>query len=96
MIVLAIQELVIYARLGAPFLACLTMVYNLSSFTGMSPSGRASGFGPDIRGVRIPPSQPKDELIRIGKMPILFYLQQTRTIRLLFFIGVSIWFIETP
>ena len=29
-------------------------------------------------------------------MPILFYLQQTRTIRLLFFIGASIRFIETP
>lgn len=26
------------------------MVYNLISFIGMSPSGKASGFGPDIRG----------------------------------------------
>lgn len=51
MIVLAIQESVICAGLGVfLFLACLTMVYNLSSFTGMSPSGKAPGFGPDIRG----------------------------------------------
>ena len=50
MIVLAIQELVIYAGLGVPFFTCLTMVYNLISFTGMSPSGKASGFGPDIQG----------------------------------------------
>lgn len=35
---------------GFSFFADLGMVYNLSSFTGMSPSGKASGFGPDIRG----------------------------------------------
>ena len=33
-----------------PFFTDLGMVYNLISFTGMSPSGKASGFGPDIRG----------------------------------------------
>ena len=35
---------------GIFFFADLGMVYNLISFIGMSPSGKASGFGPDIRG----------------------------------------------
>lgn len=35
---------------GFSFFTDLGMVYNLISFTGMSPSGKASGFGPDIRG----------------------------------------------
>lgn len=35
---------------GIFFFTDLGMVYNLISFIGMSPSGKASGFGPDIRG----------------------------------------------
>ena len=33
-----------------PFFTDLGMMYNLISFTGMSPSGKAPGFGPGIRG----------------------------------------------
>lgn len=40
-----------YLRVGGfSFFTDLGMVYNLISFIGMSPSGKASGFGPDIRG----------------------------------------------
>ena len=40
-----------YLRVGGfSFFTDLGMVYNLNSFIGMSPSGKASGFGPDIRG----------------------------------------------
>ena len=39
-----------YEQGDFPFFTDLGMVYNLISFTGMSPSGKASGFGPDIRG----------------------------------------------
>ena len=40
-----------YLRVGGfSFFTDLGMVYNLISFIGMSPSGKASGFGPDTRG----------------------------------------------
>lgn len=47
----SIHPLPPYLRVGGfSFFTDLGMVYNLISFTGMSPSGKASGFGPDIRG----------------------------------------------